>query len=78
MHRHSHWWPVEELPVQFNTVIGALPGSPPEWKIDPLKLALIVRVADACHLDGRRTPGFLRAARKPTGESEKHWRFRGK
>jgi hypothetical protein len=72
---YSHWWPVDKLPDQFNATIGAFPGSPAEWTIDPLKLALVVRVAVACHLDTRRAPGFLRALRKPIGESEKHWRF---
>jgi hypothetical protein len=72
---YSHWWPANELSTHFNDIIGAFPGSPSEWTIDPLKLALVVRVADACHLDVRRAPGFLRALRKPTGESERHWRF---
>ncbi len=72
---YSHWWSVQELPGQFDKTIGAYPGGPPEWTIDPLKLALILRVSDACHLDARRAPGFLRALRKPTGESERHWRF---
>lgn len=72
---YSHWWPAEQLPDRFKTPIGAFPGSPGEWTIDPLKLAFILRTADACHLDARRAPGFLRAIRKPTGESEKHWRF---
>jgi hypothetical protein len=72
---HSHWWPAQDLRQQFATKIGAYPGSPTDWTVDPLKLALIVRAADACHLDARRAPGFLRALRKPTGEAEKHWRF---
>ena len=72
---HSHWWPSEKLPVEFDQVIGAFPGTPVEWTVDPLKLALVVRMADACHLDERRAPGFVRALRNPTGESEKHWRF---
>ncbi|MGO9462674.1 MAG: ATP-binding protein [Isosphaeraceae bacterium] len=73
----SHGWSADTLRAEFGSQIGAFAGSPPEWKIDPLKLALIVRVADACHLDARRAPGFLRALRKPAGESEKHWRFQG-
>ena len=72
---YSHWWPASELSSQFGDTIGAYPGSPTHWTIDPLKLALVLRVVDACHLDDRRAPGFLRALRKPTGESEKHWRF---
>jgi hypothetical protein len=72
---YSHWWPADKLTDEFNRIIGAFSGGPSEWTIDPLKLALVVRVADACHLDTRRAPGFLRALRKPTGVSEKHWRF---
>jgi hypothetical protein len=72
---YSHWWPLEELQTQFGDQIGAFVSGPSNWTVDPLKLALIVRVADACHLDARRAPGFLRALRKPTGTSELHWRF---
>ena len=55
---YSHWWPANELPSQFNDIIGAFPGGPSDWTIDPLKLALVVRAADACHLDARRAPDF--------------------
>lgn len=72
---HSHWLPARDLPGRFDKIIGAFPGSPADWTIDRLKLALVLRVADACHLDGRRAPGFLRALRKPSGVSERHWRF---
>ena len=72
---YSHWWPVERLPDEFSQVIGSFPGTPHDWVVDPLKLACILRVADACHIDGRRAPGFLRALRKPSGIADKHWRF---
>src|SRR4051812_11181017 len=42
---YSHWWPVENLQTSFVSKIGPYPGGPPDWRIDPLKLALIVRVA---------------------------------
>ena len=29
---HSHWWPVEELPVQFNTMIGPAREAPPSGR----------------------------------------------
>jgi hypothetical protein len=35
-------------------------------------------VADASHLDALRAPGFLRALRKPTGDSKNHWIFQEK
>ncbi len=72
---YSHWWPAKVVQERLSTLIGAFPGSPPDWTVDPLKLAVILRAADACHLDARRAPGFARAVRKPAGESEKHWRF---
>ena len=40
-----------------------------------LKLACLLRTADAIHLDGRRAPGFLRALRKPEGYADLHWTF---
>jgi hypothetical protein len=72
---HSHWWPVEQLTAQLDVKIGPYASGPADWTIDPIRLALILRVADACHLDSRRAPGFLRALRKPSGLAEKHWRF---
>jgi hypothetical protein len=72
---YSHWWPAREVQERLSTQIGAFPGGPPHWTVDPPKLALIVRTTDACHLDARRAPGFARAVRQPQGESEKHWRF---
>jgi len=72
---HSHWWPVSRLRKEFREIIGATPGHPPEWTVDPLKVACLLRVADACHLDERRAPHFLEMLRKPTGISARHWRF---
>jgi hypothetical protein len=54
-----------------------MPGCPNHWTINALKIACLLRVCDACHLDARRAPAFLMALRKPTGRSELHWRFQG-
>jgi hypothetical protein len=75
---HSHWWEVSELQGRFPSKLGAPAGFPPSWTIDPLKLACILRVADAMHLDSRRAPGFLRALRKPSVPSKIHWIFQEK
>ena len=75
---HSHWWSVDKLRQEFQTKLGAPAGFPSEWVVDPLKLACILRVADASHLDALRAPGFLRALRKPTGDSKNHWIFQEK
>jgi hypothetical protein len=76
---HSHWWPTAELPGRFpQAKMGTPVAFPQEWTIDALKLALVLRLADAAHLDGRRAPAFLRAVRRPTGQSDQHWEFQEK
>lgn len=72
---HSHWWPVSRVAKEFSTTIGAPYWCPQEWTIDSLKLACILRLADAAHVDARRAPAFLRAIRKPAAASDKHWAF---
>ena len=72
---YSHWWSVEDVAKQLSRKIGSMVFCPREWTIDPLKIACILRVADACHLDSRRAPSFLKALRRPTGLSEIHWNF---
>ncbi|MFE0473358.1 ATP-binding protein [Streptomyces sp. NPDC058947] len=71
----SHWWPVDRLAREFRHPIGSLPWQPSEWTIEPLKLACILRLADAIQVDSRRAPGFLFSLRKPQGVSREHWRF---
>ena len=56
----------------------APPWCPPEWKVDPLKLACILRAADAAHLDAKRAPIFPRAISNLTPASEEHWKFQEK
>jgi Histidine kinase-, DNA gyrase B-, and HSP90-like ATPase len=74
----SHGWSIEKIDNNLDIVIGAPPSFPSSWTVDILKLACIIRVADAAHLDSRRAPGFLRAIRKPNAFSETHWRFQEK
>lgn len=76
----SHWWSVSKLE---NELAGAPTGSasglccPPEWTVDRLKIACLMRIADAAHLDARRAPHFLRALRRPGHDSAAHWKFQG-
>lgn len=76
---YSHWWPIEQIvgDAELNRRIGAFSDGPKSWSVHPLKLAIILRTTDACHLDSRRAPGFLRALRKPSGVAELHWRIQG-
>lgn len=72
---HSHWWSLSDVEHNFSRVIGPPHWCPPEWTIDPLKLACILRTADASHLDARRAPIFLKAISKLSEDSEEHWHF---
>lgn len=70
----SHNWSIEDvvsrLPDQFNA-----PGSwPSEWRVDPIKIACLLRCADAAHLDDRRAPDFLLALIRRSGISLDHWK----
>ena len=75
---HSHWWSVDRLRPEFESVIGAPVTCPPAWTVDPLKLACLLRVSDAAHLDARRAPAFLKAIRHPAPGSFGHWEFQEK
>lgn len=75
---HSHWWAVGELQRHLSLELGA-PGSlPGEWTVNPLRIACVLRAADAAHLDERRAPRFLRSLRRPTGLAAEHWAFQAK
>ncbi|HEX5928793.1 MAG TPA: hypothetical protein VFY48_05310 [Solirubrobacterales bacterium] len=73
----SHWWSVEEL-ATLGDLEGAPAGMPAEWTVRPILLAVLLRVADAAHLDAGRAPRFARAVRRPRGDSALHWEFQGR
>lgn len=70
----SHNWNIDDLtnglPSQFN----APGGWPSDWRVDPIKIACILRCADAAHLDERRAPDFLFALIRRCGLSLDHWK----
>jgi hypothetical protein len=70
----SHWWNVADL-MALEQPQGSCPDHPSDWEVDPLKVACILRLADASHIDHRRAPTYLHAFRKPSGESSDHWKF---
>ena len=75
---HSHWWKVEELEAKLPKALGAPGIFSANWTIDPVKLACILRIADATQIDDRRAPSFLRTIRKPSRYSDLHWNFQQK
>ncbi|GIG91666.1 HD domain-containing protein [Plantactinospora endophytica] len=70
----SHWWDVGRL-HELDRVQGSRPDHPPAWTVDRLKIACILRLADAAHIDSRRAPSYVHAFRRPSGVAEDHWVF---
>lgn len=71
---HSHWRPITRVEKEFAEDLGAFP-SRTKSLIDRVKIACLLRIADALHLDQRRAPRFLRALTQPKGVSALHWTF---
>src|SRR3546814_14225514 len=61
---HSHWWSVQKVELQLSGDLGALPQRTRNV-VDKVKLACLLRVADAIHLDSRRAPRFIRTITNP-------------
>jgi hypothetical protein len=76
----SHHWDPAVVANRFRNRRLTPPGfmHASSWSVDVLKVAMILRVADAAHIDSGRAPWFLFALRKPEGVSKHHWRFQSK
>lgn len=72
---HSHWWSITEVERHFDRQIGAPHWAPSAWTIDPLKVACILRAADAAHIDARRAPSFQKVFSYISPRSLIHWDF---
>ena len=75
---YSHHASVSQLDQLLGKPINAFSRVPREWTVDPIKLACLLRCADAAHIDERRAPNFLYALRRVEGVSADHWNFQGK
>jgi len=76
---YSHWWDVSEVAHRFaRQELGPASFMPRDWTVDALKVACLLRVSDAAHIDERRAPQFLMALRDPQGVSRAHWTFQSK
>src|SRR3546814_6352424 len=58
------WWSVQKVELQLSGDLGALPQRTRNV-VDKVKLACLLRVADAIHLDSRRAPRFIRTITNP-------------
>lgn len=70
----SHHWDLNELEKRLRRHCGALAGLCPLWTIDPIKLACLLRCADAVQIDQERAPDFSYALLRLPELSENHWR----
>lgn len=71
---HSHWWSVQKVEDELSQDLGAMAQRTSKL-VDKVKLACLLRIADALHLDSRRAPRFARALVRPVGISDIHWAF---
>lgn len=71
---YSHWWDIASVEEEFSSPLGAL-ANVTNCTVDLLKVACLLRVADAMHLDQRRAPAFDFALVQPSGVSADHWKF---
>lgn len=77
----SHWWDHSKVDGELQDKLIPAPAPfPSSWSIDLLKLACVIRTADAAQIDERRAPGLLRALRRNrlSDYSSKHWNFQSK
>lgn len=75
---HSHHWDIRDIPTYLETKVGTATIMPTEWSVNEVKVACMLRCADAAHLDARRAPTFLYALTKPKESSDLHWNFQNK
>jgi hypothetical protein len=74
---HSHWWSVQRVDQELSQDLGAFPQRTRSL-VDRVKIACLLRIADALHLDQLRAPRFLRTLTRPQGVSALHWSFQEK
>ena len=70
----SHNWSIDDVKSQLRNQVNAPGGWPNEWRVDPVKIACLLRCADAAHLDDRRAPDFLFALLQRSNISLDHWK----
>lgn len=70
----SHHWDIDALASGLGDQFNAPHNLPSEWTIDPIKIACLLRCADAAHVNDARAPLFLYALIKRQGVSMQHWR----
>lgn len=73
----SHHWDIEKVD-NMDVQCPPIAGYPSDWNINPLKLACILRCADAAHIDSGRAPDYLYKLLTINGVSRYHWSAQNK
>ena len=68
----SHHWNIDDV-AKLDVQLPPNSEYPQEWRINSLKLACILRCADAGHIDDGRAPDYLFDLLKIHGVSRNHW-----
>ncbi|MFD8272385.1 HD domain-containing protein [Streptomyces flaveolus] len=74
----SHHWSSDEVTKGLASPVGAPSFAPIDWRADTLVSALLLRTADAAHLDASRVPSILAAVRNLSALSKEHWLFQSR
>ena len=69
----SHHWDLEQVLHRFSTRRPPAAFLDADWIVDSLKIASLLRVADAGHMDGARAPSFLLRVLQLNSISRAHW-----
>ncbi len=69
----SHHWDLDKIVTRFSTPRPAPAFFDNDWTVDSLKIACILRVADAGHIDGARAPSFLARVLQMNFLARTHW-----
>ena len=69
----SHHWNLEHVQSRFENPRPAAAFLTEDWVVDSLKIACLLRVADAGHLDSSRAPSFLLRVLQMNSVSRSHW-----
>lgn len=70
---HSHHWDTQDVVSKFKKSEPTPTMFPHEWELNSLKIALLLRVCDAAHIDDRRADFKSMEVQKPEGYSKLHW-----
>ncbi|HAT8542816.1 HD domain-containing protein [Vibrio vulnificus] len=74
----SHHWSIEEVKNNLSHQANVFPHFPRDWRVNPIKIACMLRCADAAHISNQRAPDFLHALIKRRGISFAHWQAQNK